>query len=165
MPTITLIAAMANNRVIGKDNAMPWHMPADLKHFKATTLGKPIVMGRKTFESIGRALPGRRNIVVSRNPAYEAEGCDVMGSLDEAITALNHADEIIIMGGATLYEQAMPMADKLELTFIDLDTEGDAFFPEWNADEWDMTNLDEHCKDDNNPYDYRFMTMVRKSQL
>lgn len=163
MPDISLIAAMAHNRVIGKDNQMPWHMPADLKHFKATTLGKPVIMGRKTFESIGRALPGRQNIVVTRDASFEALGCDIAHSLEAAVSLAGDVDEIIIMGGGQLYQAALPMANRMYLTFIDLSTEGDAHFPAWDSEEWVIVDRETHSHDDKNPYDYSFVKLERVS--
>jgi dihydrofolate reductase len=116
MSIISLIAAMAGNRTIGRDNALPWRLPEDLRHFKATTLGKPVIMGRKTWESLGRPLPGRRNVVVSRNPDYRPEGGELTGSLAEAIAATADADEVFVIGGAELYRQALPSAQRLYLT-------------------------------------------------
>lgn len=163
MPDISLIAAMAHNRVIGKDNQMPWHMPADLKHFKATTLGKPVIMGRKTFESIGRALPGRQNIVVTRDASFEAPGCDIAHSLEAAVSLAGDVAEIIIMGGGQLYQAALPMANRMYLTFIDLSTEGDAHFPAWDSEEWVIVDRETHSHDDKNPYDYSFVKLERVS--
>ncbi len=156
-PIISLVCAMANNRVIGKNNDMPWHMPADLKHFKETTMGKPIVMGRKTFESIGRPLPGRRNVVITRNPDYQPEGVDVVTSIDEAINLLADVEEVMITGGGNIYQQTIDMADKLYLTFIDLDTDGDAFFPEFEHLNLSEESSEKHLADDKNAYNYRFV--------
>ncbi len=156
-PIISLIVAMANNRVIGKNNQMPWHLPADLGHFKAVTLGKPIIMGRKTYESIGRPLPGRRNIVISRNHDYKAEGCDIAGSLEEALALVNEAEEIMIIGGGHLYSQAIPLAKRLYLTFIDLDVDGDTQFPEFEYLDLTEVKREKHLKDEKNPYDYQFV--------
>lgn len=130
-PTISLVAAMAKNRVIGKDNQMPWHLPADLKHFKQVTLSKPIIMGRKTYESIGRPLPGRRNIVISRNADYQLEGCETVTSVDAALELVSDEEEIMVIGGGFLYAQMIERAHKLYLTFIDLEVEGDTQFPEY----------------------------------
>ncbi len=156
-PVISLVCAMANNRVIGKDNDMPWHLPADLKHFKATTMGKPIVMGRKTFESIGRPLPGRRNVVITRNPDYSAEGIEVVASIDEALSLLSNVDEIMITGGGNIYQQTIEQADRLYLTFIDLDTDGDAFFPEFEHLNLKEVSRESHQPDEKNKLAYTFV--------
>jgi dihydrofolate reductase len=156
-PIISLIAAMANNRVIGKDNQMPWHLPADLGHFKAVTLGKPVIMGRKTYESIGRPLPGRRNIVISRNSDYKVEGCDTAISLEEAMELVNEVEELMIIGGGHLYSQAMPLADRLYLTFIDLNVGGDTLFPEFEHLKLTEVKREKHLKDEKNPYNYQFV--------
>lgn len=156
-PLISLIAAMANNRVIGKDNQMPWHLPADLGHFKAITLGKPIIMGRKTYESIGRPLPGRKNIVISRDTSYRLEGCETASSLEEAMRLVSEVEEIMIIGGGYLYEQTLPHADKLYLTFIDLDVEGDTQFPKYEDLKLTEIKREKHLKDEKNPYDYEFV--------
>ena len=156
-PIISLIAAMANNRVIGKNNQMPWHLPADLGHFKAVTLGKPVIMGRKTYESIGRPLPGRRNIVISRNSDYKVEGCDTAISLEEAMELVNEVEELMIIGGGHLYSQAIPLADRLYLTFIDLNVDGDTLFPEFEHLNLTEVKREKHLKDEKNPYDYQFV--------
>jgi dihydrofolate reductase len=160
-PTLSLICAMANNRVIGLNNQMPWHLPADLKHFKNTTMGKPIVMGRKTFESIGRPLPGRRNVVVTRNADYKPDGVDVVASLEQAFALLQDADEIMITGGGNIYQQTLELADRLYLTLIDLDTEGDAFFPAYQHLAWQEKSREAHQPDDKNPYAYVFVVLDR----
>jgi dihydrofolate reductase len=158
---ISVIVAMAANRVIGHENRLPWHLPADLKHFKATTLGKPVVMGRRTWESIGRPLPGRTNIVITRDTAYTAEGCVVVHSLDEAIRAAGEAAELMIIGGAELYHQALPQADTLHLTLIHGEFAGDTHFPEWRQDEWRETGRVDHEPDENNSHAYSFITLER----
>ncbi|MCG9079866.1 dihydrofolate reductase [Laribacter hongkongensis] len=137
-PPLALIAARARNGVIGLDNRMPWHLPEDLAYFKRVTLGKPVVMGRKTFESIGRPLPGRLNIVVTRNPDWQAAGIQVAHSLDAALALAAAAapEEIMLIGGAELYRQALPQADVLYLTEIDAEFAGDAFFPEVDLARW-----------------------------
>ncbi|MCG9024478.1 dihydrofolate reductase [Laribacter hongkongensis] len=137
-PPLALIAARARNGVIGLDNRMPWHLPEDLAYFKRVTLGKPVVMGRKTFESIGRPLPGRLNIVVTRNPGWQAAGVQVAHSLDAALVLAAAAvpEEIMLIGGAELYRQALPQADVLYLTEIDAEFAGDAFFPEVDLARW-----------------------------
>jgi len=156
-PIISLVCAMANNRVIGRDNKMPWHLPADLQHFKSVTMSKPIVMGRKTFESIGRPLPGRQNVIISRNGNYKVDGCDVVSSIESALDLLSNEEEIMIIGGGFLYSQMIEEADKLFLTFIELEVDGDTYFPEYEA--FDLTLISEkQCqKDDKNPYNYRFV--------
>ncbi len=163
-PLISIIVAMANNRVIGKDNDMPWHLPADLKHFKSVTLGKPIIMGRKTYESIGRPLPGRQNIIVSRNSDYHIEGCDVVNSLEKAIELVKDVEEVMIIGGGKLYAQALTSADRLYLTFIDLDVDGDTQFPDYSTLDLREIKRERHARDENNPYDYEFVDfMVEKT--
>lgn len=136
---LSLIAALAKNRAIGKDNQLLWHLPEDMRHFRETTRGKPVIMGRKTWESLPdafRPLPGRKNIVVSRNPAYQASGASLVGSLDAAIKQAGEAAEIFIIGGAELYCQAMPLADRLYLTELAQYFAGDAFFPETPVNTW-----------------------------
>ena len=156
-PIISLIAAMAQNRVIGKGNEMPWHLPADLGHFKAVTLGKPIIMGRKTYESIGRPLPGRVNIVISSNAQYSLEGCETVTSLEEAIKLVEDVEELMIIGGGFLYSQTLAQADRLYLTFIDLDVEGDTKFPEYEHLNLKEVKREKCLKDEKNPYDYEFV--------
>ncbi len=155
-PTVSIIVAMAKNRVIGKDNDMPWHLPADLKHFRKVTTGKPIIMGRKTYESIGRPLPKRHNIIISRNSDYKVEGCDIVASLEEAVEKAGEVDELFIIGGGFLYNQLINDADKLYLTFIDLEVEGDTFFPEYEHLNLTKMASEHHLKDEENPYDYEF---------
>ena len=158
--TITLIAAMARNRAIGFDGGMPWHLPAELKHFKASTMGKPIVMGRKTWESIGRALPGRQNIVVTRKRAYQAEGCTVVPSFDQAMKAAV-GEEVMIIGGGQLYRQALPLADRMLLTLVDCEPEADTWFPEWNKDEWREISRRSQVADENNELAYKVLTLEK----
>ncbi|MCX7152275.1 MAG: type 3 dihydrofolate reductase [Proteobacteria bacterium] len=140
MLTLSLIAAQARNRVIGRDNAMPWHLPADLKHFKALTMGHPVIMGRKTFEailaSLGKPLPGRRNIIVSRNRQFTVGGCTVVGSLEQAIAGCGTAEEAFVIGGGEIYRQALPLAQRLYLTEIDAEFAGDATFPDFDKAQW-----------------------------
>lgn len=138
---ISLVVAMANNGVIGRDNQLPWHLPEDLKYFKSITLGKPIVMGRKTFESIGRPLPGRRNIVITRNQQWQHEGVEVVQSLDEAIHKAAEGDdcnatEVMVIGGEQIYRLALPLAQRLYITRVDASVQGDAFFPAFDAQGW-----------------------------
>lgn len=159
-PIISIIVAMAKHRVIGKDNDMPWHLPADLQHFRQKTLDKPIIMGRKTYESIGRPLPKRHNIIVSRNADYKVDGCDVVGSLDEAFIMAGNVDELFIIGGGFLYEQTIDQADKLYLTFIDLAVDGDTLFPEYEHLSLRQIASEHHQKDEKNPYDHTFAEFV-----
>ena len=129
---ISLVAAMGKNRVIGKDNSLPWKLPEDMKRFKELTSGKTVVMGRTTFESIGKPLPNRINIIITRDKNYKAEGCIVVNSVDEALKYAKDADEVMIIGGAQIYQQFLPIANKMYLTLIDEDFEGDAYFPEYD---------------------------------
>lgn len=156
-PVISLVVAMAKNRVIGKNNKMPWHLPADLKHFKAVTMAKPIVMGRKTYESIGRPLPGRQNVIISRNLDYKVDGCDVVNSIEAAVKLLSDVEEIMIIGGGFLYSQMLQQANKLYLTFIDLEIEGDTCFPEYENLDLTEVSSENHLSDETNLYNYRFV--------
>ncbi len=164
---IAMIAAMANNRVIGKDNQMPWHLPADLKHFKAVTLGKPVIMGRKTFESIGRPLPGRRNLVISRTIPAQTLGAEWFVCVEQALAAAQvtlskQDDEVMVIGGGEIYRQCLPLANTLYLTEIELTTAGDAFFPDYHAAaDWRICSEQRNSADDRNPYPYRFITLER----
>jgi len=158
---ISLVVAMTRNRVIGRNGGMPWHLPDELRHFKAVTLDHPIVMGRNTHESIGRALPGRPNIVVTRNPDYTAEGCRVAHSLDEALLDCAEWDEVMIIGGGQLYREALPHADRIHLTLIETELEGDTFFPELEPAEWNETELARHPADDRHDYAYRCLRLDR----
>lgn len=161
---ISMIAAMAHDRVIGKDNQMPWHLPADLAHFKRVTLGKPVLMGRKTFESIGRPLPGRRNLVISRNPDYQAEGIEVVGSVEAALALLagSSVEELMVIGGGHLYAEMLPSADCLYLTRIDLAVEGDTRFPAFDEGDWSCIERESHQPDEKNPHFYCFETWQRR---
>ena len=159
---ISLIVAMAENRVIGRGNQMPWHLPADLRHFKSVTLGKPVIMGRKTFESIGRPLPGRRNVVISRNLDCCAEGVESVSSLDAALALVQDADEVMIIGGGQLYREALPLAQRLYLTHIELPvTDADTWFPDYSQYQWQQCAEELHEPDEKNPYHYRFETLER----
>lgn len=158
---IALVAAMDKNRLIGANNKLPWHLPADLAHFKKVTLHKPVVMGRKTFESIGRPLPNRRNIIISRNANYSAEGCEVFSSLEAVLDALHNEPEIMIIGGGQLFDEILPRADILYLTIIDAKFDGDVYFPDWNANEWQESESQAYAADDKNNYAMNFITLVR----
>ncbi|MDA8127609.1 MAG: dihydrofolate reductase [Betaproteobacteria bacterium] len=143
-PRISVIAALAKNRVIGIENRLPWRLPEDLARFKALTLGHPILMGRKTFESLGRPLPGRTNIVITRNANYRPEGCLVAGSIPAAIALCEDADEVFFIGGADLYAQAMPIADRLYLTEVDVEADGDARFPDYDESAFGEVSREPH---------------------
>ncbi|PHQ78473.1 MAG: type 3 dihydrofolate reductase [Coxiella sp. (in: Bacteria)] len=158
---ISLIVAMSKNRVIGNEGKIPWHLPNDFKHFKQVTLGKPIIMGRKTHESIGRPLPGRRNIVVTRQSDYLADGCDVFQSIDAALDAVASEPEIMIIGGSTLYEQTLERADRIYLTIVDTTLDGDAYFPELDPEHWQLLTAENHPSDATHQYDYTFQTLQR----
>ena len=160
--TVTLIAAMGSNRGIGLAGRMPWHLPAELQSFKRATMGKSIVMGRKTWQSIGRPLPGRQNIVISRNPAFMAKGVDLAGSLDEAIE-VSESDEIMVIGGGQLYELALPIARRMILTLIDIEPQADTWFPAWNEHEWSQTGETLFAAGDDNEPAYRIVEFERVS--
>lgn len=159
--TFSLIVAATLNGVIGKDNQMPWHLPADLAWFRQNTTGKPVIMGRKTFESIGRPLPKRINIVLSRKP-YEYEGVIWKESLESALEAVKESEEIMLIGGGELFKQYLPYADKLYLTQIQADIDGDTFFPLLNWDEWEIEFEQYREKDEQNPYACRFLILRKK---
>ena len=159
---ISIIAAMACNRVIGKGGDMPWHLPAELRHFKQLTMDKPIVMGRKTFESIGRVLPRRQNIVITRERNWRFDGVDVVHSIDAAIEVAGDTDELMIIGGAELYRQMLGCTQRLYLTLIDANIEGDTHFPEFNWDEWQEIENTRHPADEKNAYAMIFLVLDKK---
>lgn len=154
---LAAIVAQGSNRCIGVENKLPWYLPEDLKHFKATTLGKPVIMGRKTFESIGKPLPGRTNIVITRDPNYQAAGVRVAHSLDAAITMgraqaeISGSDEAVIIGGAQIYAESLSMIDRLYITDVDTAPDGDAFFPELDPTQWQQIEAVEHPAVDGRP--------------
>lgn len=155
------MVAVAENGVIGKDNALPWRLPADLRHFKALTLGHTVVMGRKTFESIGKGLTGRRNLVVSRNPAFRPEGAERAASLDAALAAAGDAGEVFVIGGAQIYRQALPLADRIYLTLVHASPEGDTHFPLPQAPEWTLESSEPHDADERNVFPVEFRVYRR----
>lgn len=161
---ISSIVATAENRVIGKDNDMPWHLPADLAYFKKTTSGHHIILGRKNYEAIGGPLPKRTNIIVTRDMGFSCSNCEVVHSIEDALLLArqNGENEVFIIGGGTIYEQSEPYWNKLYLTEIELVTEGDVFFPELNWEEWTLVSEEKHEKDEKNPYDYCFKVFERK---
>ena len=158
---ISIIVAASANDVIGRQGELPWRLSDDLKHFKALTMGKPIVMGRKTWESIGRPLPGRKNIVVTRQRGFRADGCDVVGSLEDAVAAAGDADEIVVIGGSQVYALALPLAERLYLTRVHADVEGDASFPAVDATRWCLVADEHHDADERNEYDFSFRVYDR----
>lgn len=159
---ISFLVAMSKNRVIGKNNDLPWHLPADLAYFKRTTMHHTIVMGRKTHESIGRALPGRRNIVVTTKKNYRAEGCEIVHSVDEAMKLLPEDDEVFVIGGSQLFKAFYPFAERLYVTYIDEEFAGDTFFPEIDESEWKRISTERGEKNEKNPYDYFHIVYERK---
>jgi dihydrofolate reductase len=156
---ISLIVAYANNQVIGKDGVMPWHLPADLKHVKELTTGKTIVMGRKTLEGIGKPLPNRRNVVLTRDPAFQMPGVDVIHSKEEVLAL----GDVIIFGGAQIYNQFLDVVDRMYITEIDLDTQGDTFFPDWDRHAFTLVEKREGIVDEKNRYPHTFCTYERKN--
>ena len=160
MQTVSLIVATAPDGAIGKDNRIPWHLPADLARFKRLTMGRPIVMGRKTYETIGRPLPGRRNIVMTRQPDYRAEGCEVVGSLDEALARAGDG-EVFVIGGADVYRAALPRASRIHLTRVDGLFEADTFFPDIDEREWREVERVPGTVDDRNRHAHVFVTLER----
>jgi dihydrofolate reductase len=161
-PRVSLIVAMAKNRVIGRDNTLPWHLPADLKHFKALTMGHHMIMGRKTYESIGKPLPGRTSVVVTHNANYSVPGVIVANSLEAAIAACGDDEEVFVTGGAELYRQAIKFADRIYLTEIDANITGDAHFTELDRKLWLETERVSRAPDEKNLYSYHFVVYDRK---
>ena len=161
---VSLIWAMADNRVIGIENRLPWKLPADMQWFRQNTMGKPIIMGRLTYESFGaKPLPGRRNIIISRNADYAAEqsskDIEVYSSIEAALDAVKDKEEVMIIGGMSLYEQALPLADRLYMTLVHTQVEGDAWFPEFDLNQWQETERHDHEADERNPYPYSFVVL------
>lgn len=163
---ISSIVAVGKNNVIGKDNQIPWYLPEDLKWFKKNTLGHAVIMGRKCFESIGRPLPKRTNIIITRDIFYLAQGCEVVHSLSEALQlAQNEGEtEAFIIGGGEIYLQSMDICDKIYLTEVEIDVEGDVFFPTLNSSEWKTSFEEKHLKDEKNEWNYTFKILERKSE-
>ncbi len=160
--TISIIVAFDERRLIGNNNQLPWHLPADLKHFKSITMGHTMIMGRKTFESIGKPLPGRVSIIISRQLHYSIAGCQVYSSLDSAIEACSHLDEVFFIGGSQIFKAALPRASKLYITKIHHTFEGDTFFPEIDYNEWTETSSERHPADEKNPWDYSYINYQKK---
>ncbi len=161
MSEIVLVAAVAENGMIGRNGAMPWRLPADLAHFKRVTMGHPIVMGRRTYEAIGRALPGRRNIVVTRNPRFSAPGVEAAASLERALALAGDAEQVMVIGGAELYRAALPLANRIHLTRVHARPEGDTRFPELDASEWREVSCRTRPTDPDNAFGLSFIELQR----
>ncbi len=161
---ISIIVAASTNNVIGARGELPWRLPDDLRRFKQLTMGKPIVMGRRTYESIGRPLPGRQNIVITRQPGFSAEGCDVVASPAAALSAAGDAAEIMVIGGSQIYELFLPKASRLYLTRVHADIDGDAFFPDVDAHDWRLSTSEAHEASDANEYAFDFRTYERSGR-
>lgn len=159
---VSLIVAVGRRNEIGKGGQMPWHLPADLKHFKRNTLGKPVLMGRKTLEAIGRPLPERRNLVLTRDAGFRAEGCETVTSLDAALELVSGEPELMVIGGGEVYRLAWARTDRIYLTRIQADVEGaDTFFPELQDGRWREVSREDHRADEKNPFDYSFLLLER----
>jgi dihydrofolate reductase len=161
-PRLSLVGAMDSNRLIGKANSLPWHLPADLAFFKRTTMGKPIIMGRKTFTSIGKALPGRQNIVITSDTGFDAPGCSIAASIDQAMALASGVDEVMLIGGASLYEQTIDSAHSIYLTLIHHIFSGDTWFPEIKQEQWVVESREDFEADEENLYRYSFIKLVRE---
>lgn len=159
--TVSIIVAMAENGVIGRDMDLPWHISADLKRFKALTMGHHIVMGRKTFESIGRLLPGRTTVIVTRQPDYQVDGAVIVNSLGAAQAAATDDSELFIIGGGQIYEIALPLADRLHVTRVHTEVDGDTSFPAVDWDQWELVSAERHGADEKNDYDFTFESYQR----
>ena len=160
--TICLVVAASSNNVIGRDGGLPWHLPDDLRHFKHLTTGKPVIMGRRTFESIGKPLPDRRNIVMTRDPDFAAEGCDVVSSVSDAIDLVEGAAEVMIIGGGMVYHDFLPLADRIYLTRVQAEVEGDTHFPEIDETTWRLVSSEHHDADDKHRYAFEMMVFERR---
>jgi dihydrofolate reductase len=159
----SIVVAVARNGVIGRDNRLPWKLPKDLAYFKRVTMGHPVVMGRRTWESIGRALPGRLNIVVTRNPSLDAPGATVVPSLADAWKAAGNADEVSIIGGTSIFRETLPIADRIHLTEVEADVEGDTFFPDFDRGEWVEQEVERHPADERHEYPFRIVLLTRRA--
>ena len=162
-PLISLIVAMAQNGVIGRDNSLPWRLPEDLKRFRAFTLGKPILMGRKTFESLGRPLPGRTNLVLTRDRSWSAQGVIVVHSVEAALTQAASSDELVVIGGAEIYRLVLPVARRIYLTHVHADVPGDITFPEFDATQWADVEWTTQPADESHAYPLTFVTLERRN--
>lgn len=162
--TISLVAALDRNRVIGIRGQIPWHLPDDLRWFKRITMGKPILMGRKTFDSIGRPLPGRHNIVLTRNRAFSASGVTIVHTLESALAAAGNVPEVMVIGGSQLFHALLPQADRLYLTYVDASLDGDTFFPKFERAEWRSVFVEDHARDADHAYSFRFVILQRRER-
>ncbi|HYB32935.1 MAG TPA: type 3 dihydrofolate reductase [Steroidobacteraceae bacterium] len=162
-PLVSLIVAMAQNGVIGRGNALPWRLPEDLKRFRAFTLGKPILMGRKTFESLGRPLPGRANLVLTRDRGWFSHGVIVVHSVEEALAQAGASDELVAIGGAEIYRLVLPFARRIYLTHVHADVPGDTFFPDFDPTQWADVECSTHPADDEHAYPVTFVTLERRN--
>jgi dihydrofolate reductase len=162
---IALMAAVGENMVIGKDGDLPWHLPSDLRYFKRMTLGKPVIMGRKTLESLGKPLPGRKNIILTRQEDFFFEGTEIATSLDEALMRAGDAEEIVILGGGKVYTELLPQADRLYLTVVHADFDGDTYFPAFDIDEWAVVEQDSREADEHNAHAHTFFVLERRATV
>lgn len=159
---IELIVAMSENGVIGVNNQLPWHLPDDLKYFKKTTLGKAVLMGRKTYESIGKPLPGRTNLILSQDPAYQAPGCRVVNSIEESLDMAKAVDALVIIGGATVYRAFLAYAEIMHVTLVHTQIEGDTFFPAFDREQWQLKTSTLHAKDEAHGFAFTIQTYHHK---
>ena len=159
---VSLVVAASTNNVIGRDRGLPWHLPDDLRHFKRLTVGKPVVMGRRTYESIGRPLPDRQNIVMTRDADYVAEGCDVVTSVDEALDAARGAEEVMVIGGGQVYRDFLPRADRIYLTRVQAEVEGDTYFFDIDRTRWRLVSSEHHDADEKHAYAFDLMVFERR---
>jgi len=162
--TVSLVVAASSNNVIGRDGGLPWHLPDDLRQFKRLTTGKPVIMGRRTFESIGKPLPDRRNIVMTRDPDFAADGCEIVSSAGDAIDLVEDVDEVMIIGGGMVYHDFMPLADRIYLTRVQGEVEGDTRFPELDMDEWDVVAVEEYPAVGDREFAFDIETLDRRRQ-
>jgi len=158
---VSIVVAMSSNAVIGKSGGLPWHLSADLKHFKSITMGKPIIMGRKTHDSIGKSLPGRENIVLTRDYQYRAEGCSIIHKFNDVYKRCSEVDEVMIVGGSQLYDQVLPLANILYMTEVHGDVEGDTRFPEFDREQWREVQRQDFKANEKNDFDYSFVVFKR----
>ena len=160
--TVSLVVAAANNNVIGRDGELPWHLPDDLRQFKRLTTGKPVIMGRRTFESIGKPLPDRHNIVMTRDPDYAAPGCDIVSSVSDALDCAGDGTEVMVIGGGQVYRDFMPRAGRIYLTRVQAEIDGDTHFPEIDSNEWQMVSSEHHDADERHAYPFEMMVLERR---